>query len=411
MAVCRVRPCGMRTSSPRAHYVTEPLTRSEARAILESFDSEAMSLQTSEVKRLSRCHLEDLFALTEGDPLKFYVSQEAALMDKEWWGDVFIQAKRELPESETTTRINGKEYHCFDVNILHARLHDSMRAGLVSEPDLHDYYDKNEGFSITFGGYDHLKLTFKWKQVVQYSSSFIHETAGDYTSSFALINAYLSAENKILSKKATPSSRPTTPTLHTEFVPDGGTSVLTVINEDCKRAFHDAVFGWTDPQAPLLSEETYKSWIDMMKVQYMAVWMNLSKFRGITGSTRGIELVPGKERQVLHQILSQFRNRNSRLLTWWALIESVALMAWSMSRTALDKMNYWGSHVFSTSRDRMLNSIFGNEHVQSIKEAFAVATVIIFIIDNYQKGQRGMMRSTRDVSSGGRDGGMLGGGD
>jgi len=217
---------------------------------------------------------------------------------------------------------------------------------------------------------------------------YSHETAGDYTSSFALINAYLSAENKILSKKATPSSRPTTPTLHTEFVPDGGTSVLTVINEDCKRAFHDAVFGWTDPQAPLLSEETYKSWIDMMKVQYMAVWMNLSKFRGITGSTRGIELVPGKERQVLHQILSQFRNRNSRLLTWWALIESVALMAWSMSRTALDKMNYWGSHVFSTSRDRMLNSIFGNEHVQSIKEAFAVATVIIFIIDNYQKGQR-----------------------
>ena len=72
-----------------------------------------MSLQTSEVKRLSRCHLEDLFALTEGDPLKFYVSQEAALMDKELWGDVFIQAKRELPESETTTRINGKEYHCY----------------------------------------------------------------------------------------------------------------------------------------------------------------------------------------------------------------------------------------------------------------------------------------------------------
>eukprot|EP00956_Cyclotella_meneghiniana_P024907 scaffold50861_cov65-Cyclotella_meneghiniana.AAC.1 len=137
---------------------SQPRTRSEARAILESFDSKAMSLQTSEVKRLSRLHVEDLFMLSEGAPLKFYVSEESASITNLWYRDIFAVALRELPECITTTRINGDLFHCFNVNILCARLHDDMCSGMVSERDLRDYYNRNEGFSITFGGLDHVKL-------------------------------------------------------------------------------------------------------------------------------------------------------------------------------------------------------------------------------------------------------------
>eukprot|EP00956_Cyclotella_meneghiniana_P036026 scaffold120416_cov36-Cyclotella_meneghiniana.AAC.1 len=290
----------------QAQLDAQPRTRSEARAILESLDSEAMSLQTSDPKRLSRLHLEDLFTLTQGDPLKFYVSQEIASTHNKWWGDIFIAALREIPEAAPTTRINGDLFHCFNVNILNATLHDDMRAGVVSAKDLTDYFDRNEGFSITFGGLDYLKFTLSWKQVIEYSLSWMFfgpptpqnrvyselfekktslksiraifhwyskETAGDYTSSNALLNAYLEKENKILLKKSdkleTPN-QPMTPNLHIQSIPDGQTSVLT-------------------------------------------------------------------------------------------LIESVALMAWSVGRTALDRLNYWGTHVYSSSRDRMLNSLFGKE--------------------------------------------------
>ena len=126
-----------------------------------------MSLQTSDVKRLSRFHLEDLFTLTQGDPLKFCVTQETASIHTEWWGDIFIAALRELPDSAPTTRINGTLFHCFIV------MDYDMRAGALSEADLYDYFDRNEGFSITFGGLDHLKLTLSWKQVIEYSQSWV----------------------------------------------------------------------------------------------------------------------------------------------------------------------------------------------------------------------------------------------
>ena len=106
----------------------QPRTRSEARAILESFDSEAISLQTSEPKRLSRLHLEDLFTLTQGDPLKFYVSQEIASTHNKWWGDIFIAALREIPEAAPTTRINGAG-PCRLVTLLFHLTTDVWRSG------------------------------------------------------------------------------------------------------------------------------------------------------------------------------------------------------------------------------------------------------------------------------------------
>ena len=112
-----------------------------------------------------------------------------------------------------------------------------------------------------------------------------HETCGDSMSSHALLSAYLHAENKALlkslkkKKSNTPSSNPK---LQIESVPAGGTSLITIINEDCKRAFEVATSGWTDLQAPIITNELYESWIAIAKVQYAYLWFSMASFCGIT---------------------------------------------------------------------------------------------------------------------------------
>lgn len=205
-------------------------------------------------------------------------------------------------------------------------------------------------------------------------------------SSHALLSAYLHAENKALlkslkkKKSNTPSSNPK---LQIESVPAGGTSLITIINEDCKRAFEVATSGWTDLQAPIITNELYESWIAIAKVQYAYLWFSMASFCGITGNTHGAKLNPGKERHVLYQILTKLRCRNNRVLQWWSMIETIALMAWSVGRTALDRLNYWGSHLSARTRDRLLSSLFGKEQNVSVINALFMKT-----IDNYQKGQQ-----------------------
>lgn len=152
---------------------SQPRTRSEARAILESFDGEALTLQTSDIKRLSRMHAEDLFQLTQGSPLKLYVSKDAALNTQEWLTTTFLQAIEKVPGASVTSQINGDSYHCFHVNILNASIHDEIMSGLATEKKLFDYFVRNEGFSVSFGGTDDHTLTVSWKQVIQYSSSIM----------------------------------------------------------------------------------------------------------------------------------------------------------------------------------------------------------------------------------------------
>lgn len=99
-------------------------------------------------------------------------------------------------------------------------------------------------------------------------------------------------------------------------------------------------------------------------------------------------LLPGKKIQVLHQILTNLRQRDSRVLKWWALIESMGLMCWGVGRSALDTLSYLGTHVSASTRDRMLNSLFGPLFQDQVKQTMASTSQITLIIDNFQVGQR-----------------------
>ena len=124
--------------------------------------------------------------------------------------------------------------------------------------------------------------------------------------------------------------------------------------------------------------------------QYFPVlWKSFAELRGINyNHTRGKALVPGKERQVLHDLLGNFRQRNPQVLIWWAMIESLALMAWGVGRTVLNALTYHGATVGSSTRDRLLSSIFDDDHNLQIRSCLAATAAIIFIIDNFQRGQQ-----------------------
>eukprot|EP00956_Cyclotella_meneghiniana_P014403 scaffold21539_cov48-Cyclotella_meneghiniana.AAC.3 len=152
---------------------SQPRTRSEARALVESFDLAADRLQTSDFRRLSRLHLEDIFCLLPGDPMKMYISHEAAMNQSEWWGGVFTAAISRIHGSSETTMINGFDYYCFDVNVSHASLHSEMKAGLLTPEQVGTLFSRKNGFSVIIGGHDNLKLTVQWDQVIEYSTSLM----------------------------------------------------------------------------------------------------------------------------------------------------------------------------------------------------------------------------------------------
>eukprot|EP00956_Cyclotella_meneghiniana_P002616 scaffold3063_cov57-Cyclotella_meneghiniana.AAC.2 len=298
-----------------------------------------------------------------------------------------------------------------------------MKAGLMTPEHLGTLFERKNGFGIIIGGDDNLKLTIQWDQVIEYSTSimffgppsdrtrlysdlftnlkniksiravfhwYTHETRGDSMASHALLSAYLAAENRVLSTKmkSKKKSKIKLPKMAVESIPEGGTRLVQRINDDCKTAFQNATRGWTDVQAPLISEPMYQSWVDQAKLQFPSLWESMADVRGISGRKSKAEMVQGKERQVLNQMLAKFRNRNTKVLTWWSLIETVALLTWSVGTTALSCLNYWGTHLSASTRDRLLSTLFGNEQIESIKNAYAMTKVIIFIIDNYQKGQK-----------------------
>jgi hypothetical protein len=103
---------------------SQPRTRSAASAPVVQVDAEALRLDTSDPRRLSRLHWEDVIRCKQGQFLKLYVTKQSALSSKGWWGDTFINVIREL--NTKTINFNRNLMYCFDIQILNAPLHSLL---------------------------------------------------------------------------------------------------------------------------------------------------------------------------------------------------------------------------------------------------------------------------------------------
>jgi hypothetical protein len=161
----------------------EYVLRLKLSAVLDDTDRDAFDLECTDVRRLSRIHLEDIIRQNDGTPLKMHVLKSSANDASQWWGDTFLQAIDSQSPPFATSQINAEPYYCFDVCISCATLHSDIKAGFISESQFRELYKRNEGFNLTIRGRKPVKLTISWRQVLHYSKSILFfETLGPYTS-------------------------------------------------------------------------------------------------------------------------------------------------------------------------------------------------------------------------------------
>jgi hypothetical protein len=369
---------------------------------------------------MSRLHFEDILRLTKGTKLKLFVEKTAAVDVTKWWDSSFIDAMAAQSPPFQTQRMNAKQFYCFDITILNASHHRNILDGFVTSDNLQtELFNRREGFSFIIDGTPPVTMPIQWCQMIEFSRELLffgpplprsrlysdlfkginalttiratfmwmaEEVAGDAMAGYALSNAYNSAENKVLLKHSQQSTfRPIT---NVESIPDGAEPIFDKIDRDCHAAFRRATTGWINQHESLISEDMYDSWVSNVETHYPKLWSTFASLRGINDThKKGRELIPGKKRQVFHSILTNARQRNPQVLTWWSMIESVGLMMWSVGRTAFDCLTYWGSHVSARTRDRLLASLFDDEREEKMRQCLRLSSVIVFIIDNYQRGQ------------------------
>ena len=86
-------------------------------------------------------------------------------------------------------------------------------------------------------------------------------------------------------------------------------------------------------------------------------------------------------------LLSFKRMQNPKSLTHWALILSISYKSMGVGATALDITNYFGIVVSSTKRDAYIKKLYAGIQARQT-ELLSKENFIIYVMDNFQRGQR-----------------------
>jgi hypothetical protein len=198
-----------------------------------------------------------------------YVAKTSVIDEHEWWSNTFSSVVDELKLK--TQQFNKSSMYCFDVEVFKAPLHNNIYKGDYSVGQLESFFNRGEGFSVSFLG-TQTKLSISWKKMLHSSSTIMlytsplprtrrtyaklfknagtitllrrifhcvsHETAGDYSASAALMIAYQKKERDVLKDMLKKSKIKTAEELCTctreEVIPDGGSLFFTTSPDTMK---------------------------------------------------------------------------------------------------------------------------------------------------------------------------------
>ena len=134
---------------------------------LSLVDYDAATLTTSDAKRLSRYHWEDLLGVQVNDGVIIYFRKGSSVLDGRFRGkpkQAFDQQKR-LGIGGETVKLNGINFLVLRAVVETAPLHLAAVSGALTLPKLKDYFKKKDGFVVSHLG-TNTKTTFLWKDVV-----------------------------------------------------------------------------------------------------------------------------------------------------------------------------------------------------------------------------------------------------
>ena len=89
-------------------------------------DEEAISLQTTSRRRLTRYHMEDSLLLSEGDELILYFAKSAVSDQSRWWNKSFPLSSIVDIQQSDTFKMMGTEYFKLRATVSQAKMNVTM---------------------------------------------------------------------------------------------------------------------------------------------------------------------------------------------------------------------------------------------------------------------------------------------
>ena len=382
-------------------------------------DDDAYKVETTNVKRLSRLHWEDLLQCNVGTSLVLYVAK-----DGEYAMPEVATAQRKVGKANGTTNnqnlsgakvhLSGREFVCLKARILHATTHHDAIHGMLSLPELKRKFSRKDGFTIAFDDSDET-ITISWQEVIENSDELLifgrpfdntrlyhrlfmrkadetyvkqvfldisKETWGDHVASYALLSAY---QNRMLELSKKSKAKPKVHWIDF-FENDKSDAFFNLFDNRCKIAFRESIIKHVAHNKEIIPI-TELDWFVTLAERFLPNLMkHMYSLRNIQGSYNKTDkkLVQGKKRQVFLQILALRRMRSPRALKWWSLCQAVAFYGWGVGRTALDACTFWGMVCSSSTRDRCLNELTDDLSNRQATH-FSKSEANIFVLDNVQR--------------------------
>ena len=103
---------------------------------------------------------------------------------------------------------------------------------------------------------------------------------------------------------------------------------ITMFDVLCKGRFFSCLAQWNNYSKELVEHEDFDRFVDAAEHRaFPDQWRVLSSLRDINKyRTQAPHIIQFKKRQVFFQLLSLLRMSNPRLLSWWAMIQSVFVL-------------------------------------------------------------------------------------
>jgi len=114
-------------------------------------DNDAFKIETTDIKRLSRYHMEDVLRLLYGSNMIVYFKQCAnSIIDTKYDGKPGVAAKiqQDWGIAGDTTVIGGITFLALKMNVYKAPLHHEAVIGGLLKAEFQKMYKSNEGFLV-----------------------------------------------------------------------------------------------------------------------------------------------------------------------------------------------------------------------------------------------------------------------
>ena len=413
------------------------VTRSSAKGEDLFLDEDARTAETTDVKRLSRYHWEDIVNLQGGDNIVLFVSIKQKWMKTTKMGLVPLQASREqlqLGVAGQTFQIGSRPFYALKAKLLYNTMHHDIAHGFTTLNQFKDAYKENGGFSISFTGTE-LKLSFFWRDVVKQANDLYffgpaldssrrfsyafgknrksitllkriywdlgRETYGDTISSASLLIAY---QSKLLAvREQQLKKEKTVDDLLTFNETNKSKLFFRVFDRTCRRMFSETIVCFRDTNQPILPLESFDTFVEHFKICFPRLWKHMCNLRDAYNQTkRSEELVRLQERQIFCQILALVRMKDCKLLKWWSMIQTIAFYGWGVGRAALGAISFWGMVCSASTRTRSI-ALLTKQLLDRRMKYFSKEIAIKFIMDNYEE------RQTNKYARGGCNSGIMSG--